>query len=157
MKITSFITGLIISIMFFITPASAIEPLAGSFNPDEHPEIVEVLGDHEYAQGVIDALQDAGTNWGELWNAVKLTEGLTWSYCCWLIINMPHLDRLEMTKDILLEHVRYSHATRSDLPYTAPQELFREYILTYRIGDEPVRPWRSEIWWTYKHLSLIHI
>ena len=124
----------------------------GWFYADEHPEVVEALGDHEFAQGVLDALADAGSNWTELWAAIDSTEGILWSHTCWLVINMPHLDRLEMTTDLLQEHVRFAYATRTQLPYTCPQELFREYILTYRIGDEPVRPWRSNIWWTYQNL-----
>jgi hypothetical protein len=152
-KLFAFGFALALGIMLILSaPAKSAEPPAGSFIAEEHPEIVAALGDHEFAQGVLDALADSGTNWTELWGALELTQGITWSHCAWLITNMPHLDRLEMSKDTLLEHVRYAYATRTDLPYAASQELFREYILTYRIGDEPVRPWRSEIWWTYKDL-----
>ena len=151
----TYMTVLIIAFAVISTTwaiAQEEERTEGWFYADEHPEIVEALGDHEYAQGVLDALADAGTNWTELWEAIDRTEGIVWSHTCWLVINMPHLDRLEMTKDTLQEHARFAYATRTQLPYTAPQELFREYILTYRIGDEPVRPWRSEIWWEYADL-----
>jgi len=124
----------------------------GWFYQDEHPEIVESLGDHEFATGILDALADAGQNWVELWGALDSSEGILWSHAAWLIINMPHLDRIEMTRNTLLEHVRFAYATRTSLSYTAPQEMFREFILTYRIGDEPVRPWRSEIWYAYDFL-----
>ena len=133
-------------------PAVQAVELEGAFIADEHPEVVEALGDHEFAEGVLEALTDAGTNWTELWGALESLDGITWSHGCWLVVNMPHLDRLEMTRSTLLEHVRFAYATRDDLPYTVPQELFREYILTYRIGDEPVRPWRSNIWWNYVDL-----
>ncbi len=133
--------------------AFAAETPEGSFVAEEHQEIVEALGDHEYAEGVLEALADAGTNWVELWEAIETLEGTTWTHACWLVSNMPHLDRLEMTSETLLEHVRFAYATRTQLPYITPDELFKEYILTYRIGDEPVRPWRAEIWSTYTDLA----
>ncbi len=136
----------------FANADEEIEKVEGWFYADDHPEIVEAMGDHEYASGVLNALTDAGTNWVELWGALESSEGIVWSHVCWLIINMPHLDRLEMTRNTLLEHARFAYATRTQLPYIAPQELFQEYILTYRLGDEPVRPWRSEIWFEYDEL-----
>ena len=52
---------------------------------------------------------------------------------------MPHLDRLEMTQTCLLEHIEYAYKVKKALQDT----LFREYILAYRIDEEPVKPWRK--------------
>jgi len=158
MKLQSFtlkLTLALLLIMVFAVPAFSQETEdrnEGWFYADEHPEITEALGDHEYAAGVLEALSDSGTNWTELWDAISSQQGNLWSYACWLVINMPHLDRIEMTEDILLDHVRFAYASRTDLSYVAPQELFREFILTYRIGDEPVRMWRSNIWLEFNEL-----
>ena len=132
---------------------AAQETPSGHFVADEHPEIIEILNSHECGQGVADALADAGTNWTELWGALQDLDGILYSHGCWLVVNMPHLDRIEMTRNTFLEHVRFAYLTRTDLPYKVPDELFREYILTYRIGDEPVRPWRSAIWFGYPDLK----
>jgi len=124
----------------------------GWFYSDEHPEIVEALQDSEYTDEVLEALADAGKNWVELWDGIDVMVGQHREDGCWLLAHMPHLDRLEMDKVTLLEHVNYAWVTKSDLSYDTPEELFREYILTYRIGDEPVRPYRAEIWWNYDFL-----
>jgi hypothetical protein len=127
-------------------PRIAIGQPEGCFLPEEHPEIVEALSGIECGDGALEGLADAGTNWTELWEAIEALQGTLRAHACWLVANMPHLDRLEMTRSCLLEHARFAYATRTQLPYVAPQDMFREYILTYRIGDEPVRPWRAEIW-----------
>lgn len=145
---------ILVAALFLIgNPLYAEESKKGHFVPEEHPEIIAALEGKESARGVIDALVDAGTNWTELWGALSSLDGILWAHACWLIANMPHLDRLEMTKEILIDHVRFAYATRKNLPYKVPEQLFKEYILTYRIGDEPVRKWRSDIWFKYDFLK----
>jgi peroxiredoxin len=89
-----------------------------------------------------DALVDAGTNWHELADAVKRTEATQRGEAIWMMAQMPHLDRLEMTAAILLEHIAYAHRAETAFRYPIPESLFRDYILTYRIADEPVTAWR---------------
>ena len=123
----------------------------GWFYADEHPDIVAALESSEFKDGVLAALTDAGKNWIELWDGLDNMVGQHREDGCWMLTNMPHLDRLEMSKLTFIEHVNFAWLTKSDLPYDVPEDLFREYILTYRIGDEPVRPYRSDIWWQYKN------
>lgn len=120
-----------------------------NYSESDHGEIESLLGDLVTEYGIHDALADAGRNWKELWKGIKYTDKEWRADACWLIQNMPHLDRLEMTAEILEEHVRYAYVAKTELPYSIPDELFREYLLTYRIGDEPVRSWRKEIWYLY--------
>lgn len=134
------------------TVGYAAEQPEGCFVQDEHPEIVEALSNIEFGDKALEGLADAGTNWTELWEAIDALQGILKVHGCWSVANMPHLDRLEMTRSCFLEHLRFAYATRTQLPYVAPQDMFREYILTYRIGDEPVRPWRAEIWHRYGDL-----
>jgi hypothetical protein len=90
-----------------------------------------------------EALADAGQNWPELAFAVATTPFERRAEVVWLINSMPHLDRLEMTRTVLLEHVEYAHIGAPAFKYRAPDSLFRDYILTYRISDEPVTAWRK--------------
>jgi hypothetical protein len=89
------------------------------------------------------ALVDAGQNWQELAFAVATEQPSRRAELVWLINSMPHLDRLEMTRNVLLEHVEYAHLAMAAFKYRAPDSLFRNYILTYRISDEPVTAWRK--------------
>jgi len=90
---------------------------------------------------VSSALNDAGRNAPELEEAIGSVEGEERGHVLWLLTRMPHLDRLEMTGEILVEHVRLATARRGGLP----DSLFRPYVLTYRVGREPVEAWRSAL------------
>jgi hypothetical protein len=90
-----------------------------------------------------EALTDAGQNWFELAFAVATVRPDRRAEMVWLINSMPHLDRLETTRAVLLEHVVYAHIGMTAFKYRAPDSLFRDYILAYRISDEPVAAWRK--------------
>lgn len=90
-----------------------------------------------------EALADAGQNWHEPAFAVATAQPDRRDEVIWLINSMPHLDRLEVTRSVLLEHVEYAHIGMTAFKYRAPDSLFRDYILAYRISDEPVTAWRK--------------
>jgi peroxiredoxin len=90
-----------------------------------------------------EALAYAGRNWTELAFAVATAPPEQRAEAVWLINSMPHLDRLELTRAVLLEHIEYAHIAETAFKYRAPDSLFRDYILTYRISDEPVTAWRK--------------
>jgi peroxiredoxin len=90
-----------------------------------------------------EALADAGQNWFELAFAVATVQPDRRAEAVWLINSMPHLDRLEMTRAVLIEHIEYALIGMTAFKYRAPDSLFRDYILTYRISDEPVTAWRK--------------
>jgi hypothetical protein len=90
-----------------------------------------------------EAPDDAGQNWPELAFAVAVVPPDRRAEAVWLMNSMPHLDRLEMTRAVLLEHIEYAHIGATAFRYRAPDSLFRDYILTYRISDEPVTAWRK--------------
>ena len=151
MKAANFISSMIsvfILTVFFSSFAGAQEEVKkeGWFYAEDNPFIEVSLRDTDFADGVLEALADSGTNWVSLWDGIESFTGDQREDACWMVVNMPHLDRLEMTKDTLIEHVTYAYKTKTDFPYSIPDDLFREYILTYRIGDEPVRPYRQLIW-----------
>ena len=90
-----------------------------------------------------EALADAGQNWFELAFAVATVQPDRRAEMVWLINSMPHLDRLEITRAVLLEHVEFAHTGATAFSYRTPDSLFRDYILTYRVSDEPVTAWRK--------------
>ncbi len=115
------------------------------FDPDEHAAVLAAAD--EEARGKLSAsLEDAGGNWNELAEAMTALEGEHRAACVRLINDMPHLDRLEMTAQTLIEHVTYAFRARDEMPYPVPEEMFEPYILTYRIEEEPVEPWRRELY-----------
>ena len=91
------------------------------------------------------SLADAGRNWTELADAVRELEGERREACIRLVNGMPHLDRLEMTAETLLEHIEYAYRVRTEMPYAVPDTMFEPYILTYRVEEEPVDPWRRAL------------
>ena len=125
-------------IFFALLPVMA---LAQSFETQSDTSVLALAAD-SLRKDFRSALIDAGTNWRELADAVQQADSQYRTEAVWLILQMPHLDRLEMTSAILLEHIDYAHRTLSAFRYPVPESLFRDYILTYRIADEPVTAWR---------------
>lgn len=135
-------------------PATASEidgdPL---FDPAADLEVLELADPAERA-ALASSLEDAGRNWGELARALELLQGEERAAAVWLVNGAPHLDRLEMTSETLVEHVRYAFRARDEMPYAIPDDKFRPYILTYRIEEEPVDPWRRELYDRYGQLAV---
>jgi hypothetical protein len=106
---------------------------------------VIALAPEQDGEALAASLTDAGRNWTELAAAIRNLDGDERADCVWLVNGMPHLDRIEITADDLVEHVRYAHRARREMPYSMPDDMFRAYILTYRIEEEPLTPWRKEL------------
>ncbi|MEO0191734.1 MAG: transglutaminase domain-containing protein [candidate division WOR-3 bacterium] len=86
------------------------------------------------------ALTDAGRNRQELERALAEAGELR-EQASWLIVSMPHLDRLQITAECLLNHIRLANESRGPFPDT----IFRDYLLSYRIWDEPCEDWRGPL------------
>lgn len=106
----------------------------------------QIIEKSDMKDKLLDALKDAGTNWESLASAIISTSGEKQDDLLWQITVMPHLDRLEATPEILLEHLEYSYRAKEEFQYMIPEDMFREYILVYRIGDEPLTLWRKMIY-----------
>jgi hypothetical protein len=105
---------------------------------------------------LFDALKDAGANWVEFQKAFEaLTSDKEKRDLMWLAENMPHIDRLEVTREFLVDNVRDARKASSLCPIKPSEDMYRGYILTYRIADEPIAPYRAEIRRAFQdHLSL---
>ena len=127
-----------------ILSASAPDEQGALFDSETDSAILELV-DQESRESLANALADAGRNWRELVVALEQLHGEERQACLRLIEGMPHLDRLEMTALVLVEHVEYAFRARDEMPYGIPEEMFEPYILTYRIDEEPVEPWRAAL------------
>lgn len=116
----------------------------GFFDPAAGPDVIALAAGPE-REALAASLADAGRNWTELAAAIAALEGEERADCVWLVNGMPHLDRIEMKADDLIEHVHYAHRARTEMPYRMPDDMFRAYILTYRIEEEPLVPWRKQL------------
>ncbi len=115
-----------------------------TFSPEKEQELLATVPEKDRSQ-LIEALKDAGGNWSELAGAIKVLTGEKRDAAVWLILNMPHLDRLEIMGAVLVEHVEYAFKAQTAFKYEIPKAYFMDYILTYRISDEPVEGWRKPL------------
>jgi peroxiredoxin len=122
-------------------------------NLKKFPGLKDVIENHESKDKLMNALKDAGTNWGSLAEAIISVDGKKLDDLLWQIMQMPHLDRLEATPEILLEHLEYAYKAKTDFAYKVPDDMFRQYILVYRIGYEPLTLWRKMIFERFKDMA----
>lgn len=115
---------------------------AEKFESERFPEVANLAPD-SVRSDFVEALNDAGQNWRQLSTVVEELQGSRREDAVWVINNMPHLDRLGMKSDILREHIEYAHMARDSSVISYDDKTFREYILTYRIGSEPVEAYRK--------------
>ena len=96
------------------------------------------------------ALQDAGGNRPVLQQCLEQAKNLGMEdEAQWLIINMPHLDRLEMDTSAFLGHIRGARAFKDKFD----EEIFRNYLLAYRVAEEPCENWRPELFSRFKDMG----
>lgn len=135
---------------FFVGAAPASQPIRSL------PEWEEIAAkvDSDCVAPLAEALSDAGDNAGELIGALEHLSGNLLDDAAFLIIQMPHLDRLEMKSDVLLHHVLYADSSRRAFPWEVPDSLYRGFILSYRLGDEPITDWRAGFWEKMKPRAL---
>ncbi len=140
------VTGLCIALL---TAAPALADEAAV--PPEIAAAVAALPDHVDAVAVQAALLDAGENWVELAGAYDLLaasrgyDEAGFANLTWLLNSAPHLDRLELTAEILAADITLADDAAAEYGYDRESEFFRRYVLNYRLDDEPVTDWRGEL------------
>jgi len=110
-------------------------------------------------EAISTALIDAGENWPELAAALdryavdtqEADAEQNHAYGCmvWLLTNAPHLDRLELTAELLTGNMDLALADAGDFGYDTTTDFFRRNVLNYRLDDEPVTAWRPELSFRY--------
>ncbi len=96
-------------------------------------------------------LQETPGNETVWFNYIESASGDTLESCLYLLENIPRLDRLEMTEDVLRDHI-YSSLAFSE---SIPDSIFAEYLLWYRVSTEPVSVYRNLLrsFWEIRNLS----
>ncbi len=132
----------IILILFFSISLNVFAQKNDRFDPTKNKNILDLVSG-KYKEKLVSALEDAGANYKELCQAISEVEEGKRDDLVWLVLNMPHLDRLTITCKILIEHLEYSYLVKDKFLYEVPEDLFKEFILVYRIGSEPVEGYRK--------------
>jgi len=135
-----------------------LPPIAAA--QDDDPRLVEIESyvladtpDWADRDAIREALTDAGGNWEELAGALSAVyPGASQPYdqqdylnMVWLLQHATHLDRLELTSEILVENMDEALSIAGRDGWDKAGELFRRYVLNYRLDDEPVTRWRREL------------
>jgi hypothetical protein len=84
----------------------------------------------------------------EVWmHAFETMQGEELLCAEYLFENIPRLDRLEMTAEALEDHILGAIRARSACygGHPLPDSLFLPFVLDYRIGQEPVTPYRKAL------------
>lgn len=88
-------------------------------------------------------LLDARGNWKAIAEAAREMNEEERKDLLDLLQGLDTKDRIEVSKEALLEHVRSAREARRKGMAT-DDEIYRSFLLAPRIGDEPIRPWRAE-------------
>jgi len=132
----------LIFILFFVLSFYSSAQQIEKFDPEKEKDLLDLISTEQKNQ-LISALQDAAGNYKELTFAIRKVDKEKREDCVWLILNMPHLDRLAITSQILVEHIDYAYRSLKVFKYEVPKDLFKEFNLTYRISEEPVSAYRK--------------
>jgi hypothetical protein len=90
--------------------------------------------------------------WEEIYQEYS---GDTLTHIDHLFLNMPDSDRDSMTLPILTDHLFSAMSSRSLWYAAMPDSVFLEYLLQYRITDEPLSSYRSALEaWLERRLQL---
>jgi hypothetical protein len=114
-------------------------------------EFADWLAGWSYAEAFLDV--NAGTpadpNYGR--NPKKPVDRDILELWAWVLTHAPHLDRLELSRQMLSDNVNYALRVLPQ-PYSAyDRDFFRRYILNYRFDDEPVTNWRLPVGSAFTH------
>ncbi len=137
---------IIFTLSLIIAFCANAQSLADDFDSTSARKAAESAVHDSLAEELFEVYADAVGNWRELAGFVDTFEGDMRLDAVWLVRTMPHLDRMLATEEILAEHLEYAWKARSEAPWAIPEDMFRPYILSYRISYEPVTAWRKLFW-----------
>lgn len=113
------------------------------FLPEVHPEVSGFIKETRYYNDLVKILKSSGGNWPEIARAIQSVEPNQQEDLLWLVSRLSLLDSLEVTSEILLEHVKYAHLARTHLKVKIPEDIFRPYVLSYDLLYTHAYPWRK--------------
>lgn len=84
----------------------------------------------------------------------QVIDSITRTYGSIHISRMKHISDVYISPDYLMDNIEQAFKVWTEQPWGkhVPFELFCEYVLPYRVGDEKLVPWRNEIYEKYNPL-----
>jgi peroxiredoxin len=156
---------------------------ADEFDLAKSPEIADIIGANETGKVITQKLKSSFGNWRAIADAIREIEPASpaggpdkRADLFWLITQMAHLERLETTKEFLLENINYAYLARSRAPYSSAvrvplkrdelqptivgsnslplklphykiaDNLFRPYVLSPQFQYLHISPWRAKLY-----------
>jgi hypothetical protein len=116
------------------------------FRIEEHPEINALIGENQLSGSIVGVMELAGGNWPEIASAITKVPENEKEDLLWLISTLTPVDSVEVTKEILLEHVHYAQLARKDLPVQISDDVYRSYVLSPHMPYMHVYQWRKELY-----------
>ena len=108
--------------------------------------ITVLAADLGWPAEVRDALNHAAGNRGELETALRKVNGKDTEY---LIMRASQYDLVNVTTQQIIENVIYARKVHQALPYLGKKlddDLWREWVLPYRVLDEDLELWRKDLY-----------
>jgi transglutaminase-like putative cysteine protease/peroxiredoxin len=118
---------------------------AQQFDPEKNQELMTLISSSSISSKVVDALKRSGGNHRNIANAIFMVEKDRMEDLLYLLAESPDLDLIEATPEVLLEHVMAANFARQVAEYLVPDDLYRSHVLSPRIGYEPLRAWRTQL------------
>ena len=100
--------------------------------------------------GIDSLLQETPGNETVWMNYIESASGDTLESCLYLLENIPRLDRLEMTTEVLNDHILSSLVFSEQMP----DSIFTQYLLWYRVSTEPVSCYRELLCSFWENLDI---
>jgi len=104
-----------------------------------------LLGDRP--REVNGALKEARANRPALEQVLRDANPAQKPWAEFLIANLPACDLVQAKPEVLLEHLAYADTARQELPWAGkvPEDVFVHYVLPPRVSQEPLEPWRKQL------------
>jgi peroxiredoxin len=122
------------------------------FDPQKNQEVMNLISSRADSAKVVDALNRSVGNHRNIADSILWVEKDRLDDLLWLLVESPDLDLIEATPVVLLEHSMVANLARLIADYSVPDDLFRLYVLSPRIGYEPLRAWRIQLFKRFHHI-----
>ncbi len=133
-----------IFLLFLVFFGVGIDPLEANFDLEGLPE--------PYRKQLTEVLDQTGENRRQLYQTLTVanSEGYL-EAACFLVSQMKEndLDALQTGSHTLMEHIQYAYKAKGLVQFDSPEGLFFDYVLNFRIFNEPVTAWRKELFDTF--------
>jgi hypothetical protein len=140
---------LCLAALLFSAGCLRLEPVAGPI-PESATGFFH--RDAPYSNRTQEVLRLSGENAPEIESflASQPQDSLRREAAAFLVAGLPPADAASMTAEELGEHLEYAFLARKRFPWgeSVPWDIFLRYVLPHRAAQEPVEPWRKQLFQT---------